>query len=234
MPELSNFFYLCYGETSFLSFIDFLIDSSEGAQQGDPLAVFSFCLAINDILKALISMFKSGYVDDISAGDIVWQNVLKDLETVIAEGVKIGLDLNLKNKSELIVFCDDAREKNSIIQSFLAVFPHMTITGPTDLVLLGAPIGEKAQETVVQDKLNELSRMCIRLQSLPSHIAFFLLKNCFYIPKLMYIMRTSTVFLKTDALHRFDESIRNTLQLIFNVEIDDPQWELLTLPCKLG
>ena len=152
------------------SFGDFLIDSSEGAQQGDPLAVFLFCLAVNDILKVIISMFKSGYVDDISVGDIVWQNVLEDLETVIAEGVKIGLDL--KNKSELIVFCDDAREKNSIIQFFLAVFPHMTIIEPTDLVLLGAPIVEKAQETVVQDKLNELSCMRIRLQSLPSHVAF--------------------------------------------------------------
>ena len=110
----------------------------------------------------------------------------------------------------------------------------MTIIEPTDLVLLGAPIGEKAQETVVQDKLNELSCMCIRLQLLPSHVAFFLLKNCFYIPKLMYILRTSTLFLKTDALHRFDETIRNTLQLIFNVEVDDPRWEILTLPCKLG
>ena len=76
--------------------------------------------------------------------------------------------------------------------------------------------------------------MCIRLQSLPSHVAFFLLKNCFYIPKLMYILRTSTLFLKKDALHRFDESIRKTLQLIFNVEVDDPRWEILTLPCKLG
>ena len=72
------------------------------------------------------------------------------------------------------------------------------------------------------------------MQSLPSNVAFFLLKNCFYIPKLVYILRTSTLFLKTDALHRFDENIRNTLPLIFNFEIDDPRWELLTLPCKLG
>ena len=76
MPELSNFFHLYYGETTCLSFGDFLIDSSEGAQQEDPLALFLFCLAINDILKALISMFKSGLVDDISVGDIVWQNVV--------------------------------------------------------------------------------------------------------------------------------------------------------------
>ena len=75
--ELSNFFYLCFGQTTCLSFGDYLVDSSEGAQQGDPLAVFLFCLAINVFLKAHISMFKSGYVDDISVGDIVWQNVLK-------------------------------------------------------------------------------------------------------------------------------------------------------------
>ena len=233
MPELSSFFDLCFSETTYLSFGEFLIDSSEGAQKGDPLAVFLFCLAINNILQTLISNFKSGYVDDISIGDVMWQNVLKDLEMVMTEGVKIGMELNLKNKSELIVFCDDARERDSIIQSFLAVF-HITITEPTDLVLLGAPIGENAQEAVVNEKLDELSRMCIRLRSLPSHVAFFLLKNCFYIPKLMYILRTSTLFLKTTSLHRFDECIRNTLQAIFNVMIDDPRWELMTLPCKLG
>ena len=123
MPELSNFFYLCYGETTCLSFGDFLIDSSEGAQQGDALAVFLFCLAVKAILKVIISMFKSGYVDDISVGDIVWQNVLKDLETVIAECVKIGLDL--KNKSDLIVFCDDARGKEFNHSVLLSSFsPH--------------------------------------------------------------------------------------------------------------
>ena len=231
---ISSFFDLCYSETTCLSIGEFLIDSSEGAQQGDPLAVFLFCLAINNILQTLISNFKSGYVDDISIGDVMWQNVLKDLEMVMTEGVKIGMELNLKNKSELIVFCDDARERDSIILSFLAVFPHITITEPTDLVLLGAPIGENAQEAVVNEKLDELSRMCSRLRSLPSHVAFFLLKNCFYIPKLMYILRTSTLFLKTTSLHRFDECIRNTLQAIFNVMIDDPRWELMTLPCKLG
>ena len=79
--------------------------------------------------------------------------------------------------------------------------------------------------------LEKLSRTCSRLRSLPSHVAFFILKNCFYIPKLMYILRTSTLFLKTTSLHRFDECIRNTLQAIFNVMIDDPRWELMTLPC---
>ena len=47
----------------------------------------------------------------------------------------------------------------------------------------------------------------------------------------MYILRTSTLFLKTTSLHRFDECIRNTLQAIFNVMVDDPRWELMTLPC---
>ena len=48
VPELLPFFNMCYGVDSFLSFGDFSISSCEGLQQGDPLAVFVFCLCLHE------------------------------------------------------------------------------------------------------------------------------------------------------------------------------------------
>ena len=89
MPELTLFFNLCYGNASFLSFGVFILDSVEGAQQGDPLAVFYFCLAINEMLLELLSIFKSGYIDDITLRDKNIEAVLDDLKTVLAHGEKL-------------------------------------------------------------------------------------------------------------------------------------------------
>ena len=69
MPELTPFFILCFGNASFLFFGVFILDSVEGAQQGDPQAVFCFCLAINEMLLELISIFRSGYIIEITLGN---------------------------------------------------------------------------------------------------------------------------------------------------------------------
>ena len=123
MPELTSFFNLCYGNASFLSFGDFILDSVEGAQQDDPLAVFYFCLAMNEMLIELISIFKSGYIDDITLGDKNIEAVLDDLKTVLAHGEKIGIELNQKNKSELIVITSEKRKE--ILAQLRENFPYI-------------------------------------------------------------------------------------------------------------
>jgi hypothetical protein len=43
LPELYTFIFMCYYNTSFLSFVEHLLLSDEGAQQGDPLGPLMIC-----------------------------------------------------------------------------------------------------------------------------------------------------------------------------------------------
>ena len=102
------------------------------------------------------------------------------------------------------------------------------------MTLLGAPIGQKSVISAVEAKLGDLKRLCNQLETLPAHVAFFLLKNYFYIPKLLYMFRTAPVYRNLYELTKFDTEIRQSFERIINVDINDPRWELLSLPCKLG
>ena len=62
------------------------------------------------MLLELISIFKSGYIDDITLGDENIEAVLDDLKTVLAHGEKIEMELNQINKSELIVITSDQKK----------------------------------------------------------------------------------------------------------------------------
>ena len=57
-----------YGSVSHLQFGDFIIESAEGIQQGNPLGPLLFCLAIPPLFLNIQSEFVSGYLDDIGIG----------------------------------------------------------------------------------------------------------------------------------------------------------------------
>ena len=59
------------------------------------------------------------------------------------------------------------------------------------------------------------------------------MKNCFSLPKLQYILRCAPCY-KSQILQRYDNSIRETLQLILNIELSDSAWNQATLPVKNG
>ena len=93
IPELLPFFKLCYSEDSILSFGDFSLPSSEGWQQGDPLAGFGFSSTIHPGLDAIKTRFKQGYLDDISMGDN-WRVVLTEMRAFIELATSLGISLN--------------------------------------------------------------------------------------------------------------------------------------------
>ena len=92
-PEVYPFVKCCYDHSSFLCYVDYVTLSSEGFQQGDPIAFIGFCVVNHHLLTSLASKFKCVYLDDISAGDN-WQIVLQDLKEV-TDGAR-QLDLMIK------------------------------------------------------------------------------------------------------------------------------------------
>ena len=147
-PGFLPFFKLCYSEDSILSFDDFSLPSSEGWQQGDPLAGFGFSSTIHPGLDAIKTRFKQGYLDDISKGDN-WRVVLTKLRAFIEFATSLGLSLNA-NKSELTILEPNTSLSDDIIREFNDLLPSITVTKLCDLEMLGAPIGQKALDPRVE------------------------------------------------------------------------------------
>src|SRR3954463_11765185 len=129
IPEIYNFCLLSYGEASSLKFNSQTILSQEGAQQGDPLGLLLFCLAIHPILSSFSSDLVIDYMDDITLGGDQ-QSLAQDVHMTKAEGEAMGLVLNVK-KCEFI--SDTAISSDAIFNDFI----HLETNNAS---LLGAPL----------------------------------------------------------------------------------------------
>ena len=76
--------------------------------------------------------------------------------------------------------------------------------------------------------------MVKNIEKIDSHHAFFLLKNCFHIPNLLYFLRTAPCFLHLDLLERFDDVLCDAIERLCNVSLTDFSRKQLTLPCSFG
>jgi hypothetical protein len=132
-PSLLKFISVCYGDSSKLCFQNEAILSEEGAQQGDPLGPFSFCLAANTMISKMTSDFNVWYIDDGTLGGSVTQ-LLQDISTIQVEGPQIGLVLNDKK-------CEIVTSDPDIVSSIRRLLPAAIHIDPSDCTVLGAPVG---------------------------------------------------------------------------------------------
>ena len=64
-----------------------------------------------------------------------------------------------------------------------------------------------------------LSILSERITDLPRQQAFFLVKNCLAVPKLLYLLRTSPTFCLPDLVSNLDEQFRDSREKLFNVPL---------------
>jgi len=72
-----------------------------------------------------------------------------------------------------------------------------------------------------------------RLGCLQSHDALVILKHSLSLPKLLHNLRSSFC-VGHPALSEFDDVLRDCLQQILNVTLEDDQWKQATLPVRNG
>ena len=65
-PDIYNFINFCYGGISDLQWLDYIINSEVGSQQGDPLGPLLFALVLHCFVKVLQQLchFSLWYLDD--------------------------------------------------------------------------------------------------------------------------------------------------------------------------
>ena len=54
-----------------------------------------------------------------------------------------------------------------------------------------------------------------------ANYGFYMLKNYFSLPKLLYFLRTSTCFNHPDLLEKYDRTVRDGLSKVCNVNFDE-------------
>ena len=223
---LYSFIHKCYANSSYLIYGDHIISSEEGCQQGDALGPLLFCLSTRNLAKDLFSELNIWYLDDGLIGGRS-EHLLNDLSTIRSRAADLGLVLN-DSKCEII--SNDV----IVIDEFRREAPNILSTRCEEALFLGAPIGDQASVTKSLDKkLIEFKRLCGRLQVLNSHDAFFLLRNCFSVPKLLYTLRSAPCY-ANHLLKQYDDTIRNILQLILNISLSDSSWDQASLPISSG
>ena len=117
------------------------------------------------------------------------EDVLQDLDLVEREGAELSLHLN-PQKSEII--CSDHVARGLL----LCALPGARVTDPEKATLLGSPIRDISCITAkLDEKIEMLRTMGVRLKHLFSHDAIPLLRHSFAIPKLLYNLRTARCFL---------------------------------------
>ena len=73
--------------------------------------------------------------------------------------------------------------------------PHNINKNKKELLILDSRIGELCQKKLLDEKIRELEKISDVIDKLDAHYGFYLLKNCFSMPKLLHFLRTSFCFL---------------------------------------
>ena len=225
-PQLLPFAISSMASSSDLQFGEFLLQSEEGAQQGDPLGPLYFCLVCKELLETMESELVLGYLDDITLGgdaEICLGDFLR-LETVSED---FGLTMN-RSKCEVI-------GHNNVTRTlFFASGVTLPETSKSTAVLLGSPLSAGQHlDQILNGKKLELQKLTSRLKLMPSHDSLFLLRNVLTAPRLMYLLRSAPC---TDSpeLPLYDEVIRSALSATINVDLNDERWRQASLPVRWG
>jgi hypothetical protein len=204
-PLLYTYLYQCYRNPSTLFFSDRLISSFVGAQQGDPCVPMIFSLAIQPIILSLDSQLNIWYLDDGTLADYPGV-VLSDFKEVINLSRKIGFELNF-NKCEIFCCCEDTDLK--VIKEFQNLAPGIKICDRGSLSLLGSPIFDQGFKNTVEKTIITVENLLNKAEFLSRHVAYTLIKNCLFIPKFNFLLRTTPFWKFSNYVNSIDSSLKS-------------------------
>ena len=127
LPNLYNYVYQNYGQSSNLFFGDNIIESSEGVQQGDPLGPFLFSFGTIDITKSMESELNLWYLDNgCIAGET--ESILECFKLILKAKFTHGLEINT-SKCELFMNNTEASQ-NPLLQKHQEIYDSFSQLSP--------------------------------------------------------------------------------------------------------
>jgi len=226
VPELQAFVSSAYASSSLLAFGEYLVESAEGVQQGDPLGPLLFCLTLHEALARASCDVVVGFLDDVSLGGDI-KHVFQALEVLKKESAEMGLTINAAKCEVLGLTETNEGEWDAHGLGFSKV-PLSRAT------MLGSPLFDGPFLSHRLSEFNEnLQAISPRLELLPSHDAFYLLRQVFFLPRLSYIIRSAPCFLSEELVF-LDTTVRSLMSRVANLEFTDIMWTQATLPVRWG
>ncbi len=108
-----------------------------------------------------------------------------------------------------------------------------TVRAVEEATLLGAPIHTSGVDSALMAKCSQLESVLPRLMKMAAHEAFFLLRSCFAVPRLLYLLRTAPCSSSPGTI-RLDDIIKGALTSICNIKLDADSWAQASLPVRWG
>jgi hypothetical protein len=166
------------------------------------------------------------YLDDGTLADYP-EVVLSDFKKVINLSRKIGLELNL-NKCEIFCCSGDTSHQ------FQNLAPGIKIWDRGSLSLLGSPIFDQGFKHTIEKTIITFENLLHKAELLSRHVTYTLIKNCLFIPKFNFLLRTTPFWKISNYVNSIDSSLKSSLERILNLRLTDLQWCESTLPIRFG
>ena len=224
-PSLLPYALSSYGCPSHLWLGDNVLSSEEGVQQGDPLGPLLFCITMQPLLSGSQCELVTGYLDDVGLGDSV-SRLVDRVHVFEREASSLGLVLNHAK-------CDVVYLAPEHLSTWLGSGLHFSIKTRSDACLLGSLLNHECVDAALDENGAMIKGIEPRLSLLPAHEAFYLLKSCFAVPRLQYLLRTSPAF-ASPRCQELAATIREILSNILNIRMTDVSWCQASLPVRWG
>lgn len=252
--DLHKFFQACYGQDMHAWVCGEegvnQIKSSEGVHQGDPLGCIGFALAVHSLFERVLELSQmdkgvrsdrgttKAYIDDLSTA-ATFENSLKIIDLIIAEGPQFGIVLNFDKTIVLLGKCgswEDAQFRQNEYVS-RGMRPDNVLVHPEDVrsedrlvqsgrygvTCLGVPIGNKGFVAKwLDDKLLTLKGMAKSILSFEGSKQNKLLMMRFsFAQKITYLLRTIEPDIVRGFAHQFNELKISMLCALLEVKVDN-------------
>jgi hypothetical protein len=112
--------------------------------------------------------------------------------------------------------------------------PGIKFCDQESLSLLGFPIFDQGFKNTVEKTIITVENLLNKAELLSRHVAYTLIKNCLFIPKFNFLLRTTPFWKFSNYVNSFDSSLKSSLERILNLRLTDLQWCQSTLPIRFG
>lgn len=228
-PTIFPFLNQCYSTSSNLLYNGSSIESQVGAQQGDPLGPLIFSMAIHKAISSLKAPLNVWYLDDGTIGGSP-EVVERDISLLFPALKQLGLEVNTE-KCEFFA-CTPAAATSGA--KFMSLIPGLRVMDRHSLSLLGAPLFPEGVSDCMQTKRQVMATLAEHLKHLPAHVSLTLVRNCFAMPKLTYIVRTAPTWKHPNEVLAFDGTLKGIVEETLNVCLSEKQWCQACLPIRHG
>ena len=238
IPSIARWvFYIYATEDPQLVSTGGIIASAQGTQQGDPLSMLLFSLAINDLVRRVGQecnlMLNAWYADDAHLIGSIDQ-IGKALRLIREEGPRVNYLLQ-PAKSEIYWPTSATAPRKRLLRQF----PMKQLT--SGMTMLGAPVGsvqfmqESLHELVNENDaaLNNLDRLA-HTGHLDARIPYMLHRACLGQSRLNHAMRLTPPAICAPALRRADERCMYWFQRFNDLSLTPESTQQVSLPISMG